>query len=318
MKAKTPEIQWINVRKLHISNKNPRKITVEEMENLKKSISENRKFFEARPCLVNYNNSKFTVYAGNQRLAAAKELGWAAVPCIVETLTIEEERSRMLLDNTHSGIWDKNVLVEHFTAEELGKLNIGISLKETTLNFEKLQTYEYLLDSRVKNMLGVCGEVPPFNGIFLSTATRQIIACNNVILAVLENIDFKQLKKSCIIPAETFKDLGENIVYNFKDNYLTDGFTKNKFTPISSEKYPDIFTMICKNSDKAPIHRVVFDVKHFQKLSRLFTDGAVIFDFYKDNTKAIAWRKEETGETGLIQFDKFKNDFFKLKKMSAI
>jgi ParB-like chromosome segregation protein Spo0J len=70
----------IAIEKLKSSGKNPRKITKAGIERLKKSISENPDFFEARPILVNHVGDDYIIIGGHQRLEAAKQLGMKEVP----------------------------------------------------------------------------------------------------------------------------------------------------------------------------------------------------------------------------------------------
>jgi hypothetical protein len=54
--------------------KNPRSISKENFDRLKKSIEEDPAMLEARPLMVNHKGSKYILYGGNMRLKAMLEL----------------------------------------------------------------------------------------------------------------------------------------------------------------------------------------------------------------------------------------------------
>src|SRR6266404_5210691 len=114
-------LEFIEISKLELLERNPRKITQEQFSKLKKSLKQDPKFFELRPCLVNRVQNKYmTVYAGNQRVRAAKDLGWTKVPCIIDDeLDAETMRFRVVADNAHFGENDWDVLSSDYSIEEL-------------------------------------------------------------------------------------------------------------------------------------------------------------------------------------------------------
>ena len=108
---------------------NPRTIKKESLERLAKRIQDDPAFFEARPCLVNFMDGKYICYGGFQRgHAAAKILKWKEVPCSVENdVPTDVMRRRAILDNTHDGEWDSDVLANQwsdFSMEELGEMGV--------------------------------------------------------------------------------------------------------------------------------------------------------------------------------------------------
>ena len=110
---------------------NPRTIKKESLERLAKRIQDDPAFFEARPCLVNFTDGKYICYGGFQRgHAAAKILKWKEVPCSVENdVATDVMRRRAILDNTHDGEWDSDVLANQwsdFSMEELGELGVPV------------------------------------------------------------------------------------------------------------------------------------------------------------------------------------------------
>ncbi len=94
----------MRVSELRPSERNPRTISSERLENLKRSLTQDRNFLEARPLLVNsYPGRENVVIAGNMRLRAARELGWREVPVLVVAVPPEVEAQWTLKDNNRWG-----------------------------------------------------------------------------------------------------------------------------------------------------------------------------------------------------------------------
>lgn len=119
-------IQRIKISDLTLLEKNPRKITKEAMDKLVKSLKEDPGFFDKRPCLINETKDALLVYAGNQRVRAAKKLKWDSVPCIIDKdLPDEIMKDRIAKDNLHYGAWDYDILANEYDIENL--INCGFS-----------------------------------------------------------------------------------------------------------------------------------------------------------------------------------------------
>ncbi len=106
---------------------NPRTITRDKLERLAERIRKDPTFFENRPCLVNYTGGQYICYGGFQRShAAAKILKWKEVPCSVENdIPTEVMRERAILDNTHDGDWNADVLANwEFDIPELREMGV--------------------------------------------------------------------------------------------------------------------------------------------------------------------------------------------------
>lgn len=82
---------------------NPRTISRDALERLKKTLTADPEMLQARPLIALPDG---TVIAGNQRLRAALELGWKTIP--VATVDLDEQTARtwMLRDNAAFGDWD--------------------------------------------------------------------------------------------------------------------------------------------------------------------------------------------------------------------
>jgi|LakMenEpi03Aug12_release.lakeMendotaPanAssembly.Ray.scaffolds.fasta_scaffold252304_3 hypothetical protein len=115
----------IAFKDLEFLQDNPRKISRQDLERLAGEIKRDPEFFNSRPCLVNYQDGRYLVYAGFQRAHAANTvLKWKEIPCSVENdLPTEVMRRRAILDNTHAGKWDADTLANwEFEPEELADM----------------------------------------------------------------------------------------------------------------------------------------------------------------------------------------------------
>ncbi len=151
-------IQYIKIKDLSLLDNNPRKITSEQLNKLCSSLESDKDFFNLRPCLVNRIDGKLTVYAGNQRVRAAKKLKWKEVPCIVEeNLDENVMKSRIIKDNKAFGEWDWDLLGNDFEFPDL--LDWGFTPEELvghTLEAEALEETSEKKDEKVKCEL--CGK----------------------------------------------------------------------------------------------------------------------------------------------------------------
>lgn len=133
------EYKNIPIKELVLLENNPRTVTKTEMDKLCDSLIKDPTFLHVRPVLVNRIDGINHVYAGNQRVQAAKKLKWKEIYCSVEdNLSDDLMQKRILKDNRHAGQfdydalannWDLDVLTDSgFSAEEL---HIGLETKET-------------------------------------------------------------------------------------------------------------------------------------------------------------------------------------------
>ena len=108
---------------------NPRTISKKQFETLKKSLTDNADYFEARPIILSNRTGELVILAGNQRYKAAKSLGMEAVPTILlEGLSEEREREIVIRDNVENGDWDMDALANEWDAQDL--LDWGVELPE--------------------------------------------------------------------------------------------------------------------------------------------------------------------------------------------
>lgn len=130
---------------------NPRTITKDALENLKRSIQADPGLFCARPVLVRIDPAVdyLEAYAGNMRFEAARSIGNAwlretygsdGIPAQAEEISADEARQRGLRDNGHWGDWQDQQL-----AEMLFKMKEG-GAEIDTLGFDDKEISR-LLDS---------------------------------------------------------------------------------------------------------------------------------------------------------------------------
>lgn len=114
------EIKQVQISHLKLLEDNPRTITKEGLESLCNSIQQDPQMLWRRPVLVNDVEGSLTVYAGNQRVVAAKWLGWTTIPCIIDKdMPDTLIKRRILIDNKHSGEWDYDVLANSYDLDTL-------------------------------------------------------------------------------------------------------------------------------------------------------------------------------------------------------
>lgn len=150
-------VQMISLKDLTLLERNPRKIDKQQFSKLCKSLEEDPKFFQARPCLVNHivANNKMVVYAGNQRVQAAKKLGWKQVPCIID-IDLDEKtmHSRIVKDNKHYGEFDFDMLFAEWDVDIL--LDAGFSQEELTGDYGEIESIETKEEKQKKEKLKSC------------------------------------------------------------------------------------------------------------------------------------------------------------------
>jgi hypothetical protein len=113
-------IEDIQIKKLIFLEKNPRKITADQMLKLQESLQNDPNFLEARPILINKIGDKYNIYAGNQRVKAAIKLGWKSIKCHVEQdLSEDQMRQRIIKDNKSYGEWDYDILANEWNPADL-------------------------------------------------------------------------------------------------------------------------------------------------------------------------------------------------------
>lgn len=126
-------IENIPLSKLKLLERNPRTISKDQMQKLCDSIKSDPDFLKCRPVLVNSKSilagRELIVYAGNQRVRAAKKLKMKEIPCIIECdLDDDVMKKRTILDNKTFGEFDFDQLANEYDIEML--LDCGFNAEE--------------------------------------------------------------------------------------------------------------------------------------------------------------------------------------------
>jgi hypothetical protein len=116
--------QYVPVKKIRNSERNPRKIDKEQFEILCKSLKEDPEFLEARPILC---DKDMIAFAGNMRLRAAIKIGLTEVPVIIMDLPKDKEKRLAIKDNVNNGQWDISMLTAEYETEDL--IAMGMDLE---------------------------------------------------------------------------------------------------------------------------------------------------------------------------------------------
>ncbi len=158
-------IKLVPISQLTLLEKNPRKITKEQMDKLCKSIKDDPDFLFSRPVLVNHivDSNKMVVYAGNQRIRAAKKLNWITIPCIVEENLPEDIiKDRIVKDNVTYGEFDYDILANEYDINDL--IDAGLTEKELGVVLDSMKDIAEDIESDEKeedepksNMCPSCG-----------------------------------------------------------------------------------------------------------------------------------------------------------------
>ncbi len=107
---------------------NPRKISQAKLEQLQRTLEAERDMLQARPLIALPDG---TVIAGNQRLAAARALGWESIPVVFADLDEATARRWMLLDNRPAGEDDVEALAQMLRElDEVGRDLAGYAAED--------------------------------------------------------------------------------------------------------------------------------------------------------------------------------------------
>ena len=135
----------MNINKLQFRDKNPRKISDENLEKLKKSIKDDETFLTKRKILINHIDWKYIVYCWNQRVRALKELWYKEIPDewidIDENLSKELMEKRAFKDNVEYWEWDYDILKD-FDMDFLKDLD----LPDVEIDLSQIEMSQYDLD----------------------------------------------------------------------------------------------------------------------------------------------------------------------------
>jgi PAS domain-containing protein len=115
---------------IRLNERNPRKISPEQLEKLKESLKRDPEFMELRPIVVDNDG---VIMGGNQRYRALVGLGFSDVPdswvVKADNLAPEQLRRFVLVDNAPEGMsgeWDFELLNEDWAMSELEGLGFDM------------------------------------------------------------------------------------------------------------------------------------------------------------------------------------------------
>jgi ParB-like chromosome segregation protein Spo0J len=157
-------LSFLHPSEIREAEENPREITDDRFEALKHAMTADPKMMLARPIIVDAKQGD--VVAGNMRLRAAKELGWASVPVYVKEFASQAQRREwMLRDNQEYGNWvpdELSKLVLQHEADGADLSLLGFSTQELA-DLKSLQDSNHDLpatgDAGVDNLVTVWGIV---------------------------------------------------------------------------------------------------------------------------------------------------------------
>lgn len=123
---------------------NPRKITADEMECLKESLTSIPEYMEAHPVVLSDRTGELVIIDGNQRMEAARQLGWVDVPtALMSGLTEEKEKEIIIRANVNNGEWDEELLSE-WDAALLNDWGVDIPNSLPAIDFDSFFTNDGL------------------------------------------------------------------------------------------------------------------------------------------------------------------------------
>lgn len=119
----------LNELKLH--DRNPRKISPEQLDKLVKSITDLSQMMELRPIVIDENN---IILGGNMRYRALKKMGYKEIPDNwvkrADNLTEEQKREFIVKDNVGFGDWEIDILQEDYSMSELTEWGLDLKFEE--------------------------------------------------------------------------------------------------------------------------------------------------------------------------------------------
>ena len=117
------ERKKVQIETVKLDPSNPRSITKEKFEELKKSIKDFPEMEVVKPLII----ADDFVIGGNMRLLAYKDLGYREVHVIDVTAWSQAKRDEfMIKDNTHFGSWDYDALANEWDNLPLTEWGVAV------------------------------------------------------------------------------------------------------------------------------------------------------------------------------------------------
>ena len=126
----------MRIEQIKPNSSNPRKIDEVEYRKLVQSIKDKPRFMTAKPLVIDEDG---VLLAGNQRYRACLELGWTDIPTIqMHGLTEQEKKEFIVRDNTHSGMWDFDMLAnDDWNLSDLNEWGVEVDFLIPTIDEPK-------------------------------------------------------------------------------------------------------------------------------------------------------------------------------------
>ena len=122
------EIKTVKLSELHPTKKNPRKISKEDLEKLRKSVEEFPEMLDVREIVV---DEDYRILGGHQRVKALKANGTEEVTVkIVKGWTDEQKDRFVLQDNLQNGEWDQDILANEWDKDLIERVGIDIASED--------------------------------------------------------------------------------------------------------------------------------------------------------------------------------------------
>lgn len=156
MAEKRIEVVEKNVKDLKTEFGNPRKITREKKEELKKSMED---FGDFGLILIDENDN---LIAGNQRVSVLKEIDPNTKVLCKRLIgyTTAELRAINIKDNTHSGEWDLELLAD-WTADL--NIDLGIELNNDDVNEKNIKDMDPIRFEKYDYVIIACNNEIDYN-----------------------------------------------------------------------------------------------------------------------------------------------------------
>lgn len=135
-----------------LNDSNPRFISQDKLERLKKSINDFPKMMSVRPIVVDDNN---VVLGGNMRFRALQELGYTEVQDTwiqkIDDLTEEQKQEFIIKDNVGFGTWDWDILANEWDNDQLVDWGMDVWQTEQIVDYSILDNED--LNNELSNMI---------------------------------------------------------------------------------------------------------------------------------------------------------------------
>lgn len=132
------EVHQFKIADVQFADYNPRKLTNDQFEHLKKSLD---RFGFVDPVIINRHPERMNVLVGgHQRTRTWEKMGNSTVPAVFVELDIEKEKELNVRLNKNTGEWDFDMLANYFETDDL--IDWGFSEEELFGNEEELEPEE--------------------------------------------------------------------------------------------------------------------------------------------------------------------------------